>query len=233
MPKYKHGFRVSNEYQRETRRKTVSDMYLARKPMHEIAEALGVSVPTISNDLAFLRKQWQTETERNMSEAKAQELARIDRIEEVAWEAWYKSVGKNTAKTVEAEETPHMIMGVNDKGKRVPTGETKLSLVSKTTKVTTREQTGDTRYLDKIQWCIEMRVKMLGLAPKEEKGPTNIININWDMVASNERTPIVDPLGPRLRELGLGETAGESPSTNGEKVGEDSQSSQEEPTDES
>jgi hypothetical protein len=38
---------------------------------------------------------------------------------------------------------------------------------------------GDVRFLQQIAWCIEMRLKLMGLL-KEDKGVGVVVQINWD-----------------------------------------------------
>ena len=75
-------------FQIEQDRATTSAMVLAGKEHREIATLLGVSREQITYDVRVIKKRWETRTTMDLTNAKAQEVARIDRLEQVYWEAW-------------------------------------------------------------------------------------------------------------------------------------------------
>ena len=121
-------------------RRLASDLYLQGKLQAEIAEALGVDQSTVSRDLAALHRKWLDSALVDFSEAKAQELAKIDRLEREYWRAWERS----------CEDAETM------------TQKARAGRAKEATKVT-KGQAGDPRFLAGVQWCIERRCKILGI----------------------------------------------------------------------
>jgi hypothetical protein len=98
-----------------------------------------------------LHKRWQKSALAKLDERKAQELARIDHLEAVAWQAWERSC--QDAETASAS----VVQGRVDKeGEPLPD-------LKKSSKVS-KGQAGDPRLLERVSWCIEQRCKILGLA---------------------------------------------------------------------
>jgi len=131
------------------RRLKVSDMYLSGSLQVDIAKELGVAQPTVSRDLKVLRQAWLASSLVNIDTVKAQELAKIDRLEIEYWEAWKRSC--------EDSET------VKKRGKPDSSGITTASIEQ-----TSKEQVGDSRFLAGVQWCIERRCKLFGLDKPQE-----------------------------------------------------------------
>ena len=128
------------KFQREKDLLSIEKRYLRGERQHQIAVGLGVSQVTVSNDLRELQKRWRAETVRDLDDAKAQELAKVDELEREYWDAWQNSC--EDAETIRQEAS-----------------EKKVDKVIKTAK----GQAGDPRFLAGVQWCIEKRCKILGL----------------------------------------------------------------------
>lgn len=134
------------------RRARVASYYLQGKYQADIARLVGVKQQQISQDLAAIRKDWETSALVDFNEAKAKELAKIDLLEQTYWDAWFKSlepIKKSTKK----------MSGKVDKAKGA-TGQ--LPSTFDTTDVV-EQRLGDPRYLDGIQKCIQKRCELLGL----------------------------------------------------------------------
>lgn len=130
---------------REFAKQTLSEMYLQRRPMWEVAQKLEVSVATCYRMLKEVKAHWLEKAIRDFSVRQAEELANIDNLEKEYWTAWKRSQKeqKSTADTIEA------------------------GVLAKTVKQKTKRD-GASVFLSGIQWCIEQRCKILGLhAPKE------------------------------------------------------------------
>lgn len=127
----------------DQRRLRVSDLYLAKKTQYEIGQELDVDQATISRDLKALRKQWLQSALVNIDDAKAQELAAVDRLEREYWRAWQESKENKEVTTTKAVES--------DKPAR------------KEAQKRVEGQVGDARFLAGIQWCIDRRIKLLNL----------------------------------------------------------------------
>lgn len=135
--------RPRTRLQRDADRVTIARLYLAGRVQTEIAAELGLDQSQISRELRTIQEEWRQRYAAEIEALKARELARIDELERVAWDAWERS---KVAK-VEREQTDRPA----DDGRLIPAEAT----------VVTTTSVGDTRYLDKVQWCIEQRCKIL------------------------------------------------------------------------
>ncbi len=141
-------------FKKESDRVKVAEMYLERRTIDEIAKALGLNRKTVSADLRVIQERWLQSCDRLTSARKAEELARIDRIELTAWEGYYRSITtREITKTVLETEG-------------------QSAVVSKSKAESRKEQlVGDPKWLDKVCWCVEQRAKILGLyAPTKSEG---------------------------------------------------------------
>lgn len=75
----------SNQAAREERRKHVSANLLAGISYRQMAEALEVSIGTISNDVKIILGRWQREQIQNTAGWVALELQRLDRAAVAIW----------------------------------------------------------------------------------------------------------------------------------------------------
>lgn len=73
--------RTKKKTEINNRRKLVAQYTLNRLDQTEIAEKLGVTQGTISNDLKALNKQWLEAAQDDISQIKARELAELDFME--------------------------------------------------------------------------------------------------------------------------------------------------------
>jgi hypothetical protein len=109
-----------------------------------------MSQQTVSLDIKALQNEWLASALIDFNEAKAQMLAKIDRLEREYWMAWERSC--QDAETVTEKA-------------RASRGSEKPDSVEKTKQA--KGQAGDPRFLNGVQWCIEQRCKILGIeAPK-------------------------------------------------------------------
>ena len=126
-------------------KKLVAQYYLQGKTQGDMVEDLDVSISTVRKYLKELRDEWKLKAVYDFSLAKAEQLARIDEVERVAWEGFHNSVKGSTSTTT---------MKSNQSNTKMRTK--------------TKPSVSDTKWLDKIQWCVEQRSKILGLyAPKK------------------------------------------------------------------
>jgi hypothetical protein len=132
------------------RRQKAGEMYLRGRTQNEIALELRVGQPCISKDLAFLRKEWLQSALMDFNEAKSRELARIDVLEREAWEVYEKSKEEKIKRLAETR-----------------TGG-KYGDMSRTQKIA-EETHGDPRWLDKVQWCIEQRLRIFGIYDADKR----------------------------------------------------------------
>ncbi len=160
----------------EYRRKRVSEMYLAGWSQWEIGQELGVSQVTVKHDITELEIIWKEKYSGDIEVLKREQLAKIDRIEQLAMEEYIRSFKAERTVTEYTETNGEFTKD----GKRV----------------VRRGRLGDTRYLDQLQWCIEMRAKILGIT-KEQKNVqiNNLMALDWDsIVASSTGKEINDEI---------------------------------------
>jgi hypothetical protein len=82
-----------SELEIERDRVRIADLYLKGWSQAKIAVDLGVSRQQIGYDLKAIRKQWLESSLLDFNARKAQELAKLDRLEEYAWDMLAKSDG--------------------------------------------------------------------------------------------------------------------------------------------
>lgn len=127
-------------------KKLVAQYYLQGRTQSDMVEELSISMTTVQKYLRELREEWKVKALYDFSLAKAEQLARIDEVERVAWEGFHKSVNGSVSTTTMKSK-----------------GSTSSKMRTKT-----KPSVSDTKWLDKIQWCVEQRSKILGLyAPKK------------------------------------------------------------------
>lgn len=141
--------------ERELIKSTLAKHYLQGAGVPAVApiiEAMGikVNIKTLYTYLNDLKKEWLENRLAHMDEQVASELAKIDNLERVAWEAYMASVGEFTK---EQEKIQYGApSGRNKKG------EEKAREILKVKE----KRTGGNDYLKTVQWCIEKRLEIIG-----------------------------------------------------------------------
>ena len=101
---------------------------------------------SIWQECKIILAEWKAEREEYLDERIDLELKKIDTIEEACWTAWDESIkGKQRVK---------LNSDINDQN------------IQSIKEITTETSPGDSRYIDKIQWCIDKRLEILGLKTK-------------------------------------------------------------------
>jgi hypothetical protein len=133
-------------------RRKAADYYLQGWLQADIAKELSIDQSTVSRDLSALHDEWLKSALLDFNEAKAQELAKIDRLEREYWDAWVRSKEDAEITTVKAKAV--VIKGQTDV--QIPAEEREKTIQK-------RGQVGDSRFLAGVQWCIEQRCKIVGI----------------------------------------------------------------------
>jgi predicted transcriptional regulator len=133
------------------RRKRVAGMYLRGMSQWEIGRQLGVTQQCVAKDVHALEKEWLASTVVDIDTAKAKELARIDRLERVAWRAWRRSCQRKERATTRMERK------LDEDAQKART------VTSKATEV----RDGNPEYLKRVEWCISKRCELLKLNPPQ------------------------------------------------------------------
>lgn len=156
-------------FQREADLVTLARLYLQGVMLQTIAQQLHVHPSQITYDLKTIRKRWQEASILDFHEAVNRELERIDGIESENWDSWRASKDVQEISTTEAVS--------NAKGR------TDRARLQK------RSRPGDPRYMDGIRWCVEQRIRILGLAPTERSAASVLtgVQVNIGVGQPDER----------------------------------------------
>lgn len=138
--------------QKDADREQVAKLSLEGFSTHAIASKMNVSQKTVWRDLEVIRKQWRERSVEILDEIKARELAKLDKIENAAWECFYRSIGTHEKRVAELRP-----------GKQG----------GKFSKIETEELNGDPRWLTVILNCQERRAKILGSDAPAKVAATN------------------------------------------------------------
>lgn len=123
----------------------ISALYLKGWRQVDIAEEIGVTQQQIAYDLKEIHARWRESSVRNLDEAKAMELARLDELEREYWAAWERSKGEKTK--------------ARQFGKMDADGQRQIERA-----VMEKEQLiGNPAFLAGVEKCIDMRCKLLGI----------------------------------------------------------------------
>lgn len=122
----------------------LADAWNREEPEHRVARG------SIENDLKIVRKWWRESAIGYIGNAVAEELAKLEAIEQEAWAAWHKSKRVAERKRMAKRTTP-------------VDGDGPAEIVEQSMSIETEEQIGDERFLALAMRCLERRAKMLGL----------------------------------------------------------------------
>jgi hypothetical protein len=178
------------------RRADIADLLLKGYNAYQIGRALKIDSNTVRHHVRVLREEWVNDPHSEYAIARngqiSQALRELDNLKREAWIAWEHSIREKVyhsydysfdgdfadfqeahplAKTfaVDFRKTPHI-----PKLESSHIEERELDDGSKVkVKVTrrTEEMLGDPRYLQIVSWCIDRKIKMLGLdAPTKVQG---------------------------------------------------------------
>lgn len=164
---------VQREVSREQRRSTVAGLYLAGHSQLDIALKMGMSIGTVAADLAHVRQEWLASAVRDFDQKKAEELAKIDRLESEAWAAWNRSREDAQTKRDKVEMVRVKLKEPDERGRRY-----RMKAVGRRKESVSQGQYGDVRFLEQVSWCIDTRIRIMGLY-KAPEGQA-VLKINWD-----------------------------------------------------
>jgi DNA-binding CsgD family transcriptional regulator len=135
---------------------------LGGKSHKQLAEDNGISPSTVRDIVRDTREQWKEWRVSHFDIMLLNELERINRIEDEAWDAYEKSKKPMTTTTRRTDGTRTM---------DEETGKEKLTIIYEEVKSQTRHP--DPRYMNIIQWCVEQRLKIIGgYAPEKHAATT-------------------------------------------------------------
>jgi transposase len=159
-------------------RRRIADLYLQGWIQADIASEVGVSQATVCRDLQALQASWLDSALMNFDEAKAHELAKVDRLEREYWQAWERSC--ENAETITRKVKGRMERRETDDGEFIAEQPAEATKTSK-------GQAGDPRFLQGVQWCIDKRCKIMGI-----DAPQKVEVYDWRREAKEKG---IDPAG--------------------------------------
>jgi hypothetical protein len=126
----------------ESRRVEIMRRYLEGQTQYKIGRDLQLDQSTVARDLRTIRETWVDRQMESFSLHKAEALARIDNLEREAWEAWHRSQAEfNSSMREQISGDKNQTRHMQRRARAV----------------------GQAAYLAAIQWCIDRRIKLLGL----------------------------------------------------------------------
>jgi hypothetical protein len=131
------------------RRRRVAALYLRGAGQWEIGRQLDVSQQCIAKDIRALEQDWRQSALVDIDMAKAKELARVDRLERVAWRAWQRSCRQKEKTASRLEKKLDAQQGRTVSSKQ------------------TEARDGNPEYLKRVEWCINKRCELLKLNPPQ------------------------------------------------------------------
>lgn len=198
MSRTRRKVRHENEQAKELicskKKVEIARLYMEARSQAAIAEQMGLSINTVAKYLREIREEWKQEYKELWETKKAEQLAKIDRVEEEAWDAWFRSCGEQITTKRTVREYRENVDSPRGGHVMVPIEQNREQVV--------RQQNGDPRFLERIQWCIEMRVKILGLIKASDHQTT--VNINWGQFIQMQRQgarPLGDTSAPSAANL--------------------------------
>jgi hypothetical protein len=132
------------------RRQQVAELYVKGWFQSAIARELGVSQPTICQDLKAVYKEWRQSSIRDFDELRERELQKLDLVEREAWAAWQRSQ--------EPQESTKVVQDASGGNRE---------------QQTVANSAGDPRFLEQVHKCIASRRALLGLDAPVRVAPTS------------------------------------------------------------
>ena len=151
--------------QREKDRETMAMLYMKGYTFRQMADQLKeinrktdpkytISHQQVFKDVKAIVKDWEQNRQEFLDKRITIELEKINRLERVYNEAWEESKQTRTKRRIKTKG--------ND-----PNNQTNAERMAEEMEVV-----GDKRWLEGIQWCVEMRLKLLGIEKQEVTGNT-------------------------------------------------------------
>lgn len=154
--------------QKEEMRDRIAAMRLQGYTFREIATACGISVTVAYDNYKVVEDRWRKSAMASMNDIKARELAKLDLIEQEAWQGYSRS-------REDKVEINQQFMHEGDA--RLQTG-TRAKRVG---------QVGDAKWLAIVLDCMDRRAKLLGLTRDEVVGP-----VRGAVATVNDHNPTID-----------------------------------------
>jgi hypothetical protein len=151
--------RTRSVAKREADLLVIADLHFQGESQEAIAGQLGISRQQVGYDLRELERRWREASLREVDEAKARELARIDDLERKYRREWEASRAEKQSTVTESVTGGP---GANTRNRA---------------RIAKEQRLGNASYLAGVQWCIEQRCKILGII-----APTKVALVRDDEI---------------------------------------------------
>lgn len=159
-------------FQREKDLITIANLYLQGQTQAQIGVKLKLSRQQIGYDIKEIIQEWRAEYIEDINEKITIELNKINLVESECWLAWEKSKKVKKQITEFRDGYKNLNSTITNKYDNLP----------------------NDRYMDKIKWCIETRLKLLGLLPVKAR-EVNLDDISEDQEDTQESILILPDNG--------------------------------------
>jgi len=179
--------RKRTEAQREADLVIVAAGLRAGRDFYEIAEEITKQRPydithwQIRDDAKAIIERWRDSHLWEIESMKLMELTRINRIEAQAWAAWERSQ-QNYAHATKTAKT----MIPRGGGKNGAAA--KPAVVAEVHSQRSGTRVGDPRFLELVKSCVEARIRLFALAPKEPDEPAGSGAIGVTMIFNSGKS---------------------------------------------
>ena len=154
--------------QLERTRALIARLILKGESQVAISQQLGMTTQMVNYDLAAIRKEWRQSAVRDLDEAFATELAKLDLLEAEYWREWERS------KKPRKKETAKVVEGTS--------GATGNPINREEASTTEEEREGNPVFLQGVLACIDRRIKLLGLdTPVEQRHTFALVKLYKDV----------------------------------------------------
>ena len=143
---------IRSKAKREFDRAEIARLHLQGQTQEQIAQAVGLSRPTIAREIKILIELWRERALADTTAVRGQELAKLDQLAAQAWAGWHRSQQERTGRVVEESGR----QGTNRRAR-----------------IETYSQNGDAQFLQTLLRVAERRAKLLGLDPPQKTAITD------------------------------------------------------------
>lgn len=170
---------------------SVARMYIEGVKMWDIARALGIRPQTVRQHVDLLERYWRVQFAIDLDQQKRVTLAKLDYLEAQYWEGWHRSLKDAEENTTETKPV------------KIIRGEESIGGGIAKARRTRKSRDGHAQWLQGVERCIEMRMKILGLAAPERHdvrvtGGVNVSALSdaelMDMVEFAQATGLLSPV---------------------------------------
>lgn len=180
------------------RRREVVRRYLEGWSQVKIAEAVGVSQFTISEDIKAIHQGWEASAILDWDKLKTKEAEEITHRIEVLWAAWERSCELEEVRTTGSKRERQAVSEGKGKDKKVTGHE--MVVVERSSQLKSKKLLGDPRYMAEITKCQELRLRLFGLLKDDPKQQVNSSQTNVFVLLEEAVKQRVDPIEVRLKE---------------------------------